>query len=130
MFRNLRKHNNTGSSSSPTQSVITNALDTNLYSLNTTEEGECPLDFPYKLGNATYCSKKCNATDFFNGNCAINNKDSTVKDDMINNIRNGLFNHTMDKLLIDIINGKKEDLIKVQDNTKFTLTTSDNQKNN
>ena len=50
---------------------------------------------------------------------------------MINNIRNGLFNHTMDKLLRDIIiNGKKEDLITVQENTIFTLTTSDNQKNN
>ena len=62
MLRNLLKNNRT---SSPTQNVNTNALNTNLYILNTTEKGECPLDFPYKLRNASYCAKECNATDFF-----------------------------------------------------------------
>jgi len=103
---------------------------TNLYIISTNEKEECPKDFPYKLQNDVNCAKECNATDFFNGICIINNKDSTVKDEMINNIRSGLSNHTMDELLKDVIEGKKEDLIIVQENTIYTLTTSDNQKNN
>ena len=49
---------------------------------------------------------------------------------MINNIRNELINFTMDELLKDVIGGKKEDLITVHGNIIYTLTTSDNQKNN
>ena len=94
------------------------------------EEGECPRDFPYKLQNNTECVKECNVIDIFNGICIINNKDSTVKDDIVKNIRSGLLNHTMDELLKDVIDGKKEDLIIVQGNAIYTLTTSDNQKNN
>ena len=60
----------------------------------------------------------------------INNKDSSIKDEMINNIRSGISNHTMDELLKSVIDGKKTDLIIVQENTIYTLTTSDNQKNN
>jgi len=98
--------------------------------INTNEKYQCPNDFPYKLLNNAECVKECNATDFFNGICIVNNKDSTVKDDMIDNIRNELLNHTLDELLKDVINGKKTDLITVQGNSIFTITTSDNQMNN
>ena len=98
--------------------------------INKNEKEECPKDFPYKLQNDENCSKECNSTDFFNGICIINNKDSSIKDEMINNIRSGILEHTMDELLRSVIEGKKEDLIIVQENTIYTLTTSDNQKNN
>ena len=49
---------------------------------------------------------------------------------MINKTRNELINHEMDELLKDVIGGKKENLITVQGNVIYTLTTSDNQKNN
>ena len=60
----------------------------------------------------------------------INNKDSSIKDEMINNIRSGISNHTMDELLKSVIDAKKTDLIIVQENIIYSLTTSDNQKNN
>ena len=50
--------------------------------------------------------KECNAKDFFNGIRIINNKDSTLK---------------------DVIDGKKPELITVQENDIFALTASDNQ---
>ena len=105
-------------------------IDNNSHIININEKGECPKDFPYKLKNDTQCVKKCNAIDFFNGICLINNKDPTVKDDMINIIRSELLNHTMDEILKDVISGKKTDLITVQGNSIFILTTSDNQMNN
>ena len=92
--------------------------------------GECPKDFPYKSQNDKNCEKECNATDLFNGICIINNKDSEIKDEMINNIRSELFNHNMDELLKDVIDGKKEDLVTVQGDIIYTLTTSDNQNSN
>ena len=105
-------------------------VNSNSNKININEKGECPKDFPYKLQNDIECIKECNVTNIFNGICIINNTDSTVKDDIVNNIRSGLLNHTMDELLKDVIDGKKEDLIIVQGNTKYTLTTSDNKKNN
>ena len=83
-------------------------IDYNSHIINTNEKDECPKDFPYKLKNETECVKECNATDFFNGICIINNKDSKVKDDMIGNIRSEILNHTMDELLKDVISGKKQ----------------------
>jgi len=105
-------------------------VNSNSNIININEEGECPRDFPYKLQNDTECVKECNVIDIFNGICIINNKDSAVKDDIVNNIRSGLLNHTMDELLKDVIDGKKEDLIIVQGNAIYTLTTLDNQMNN
>jgi len=71
--------------------------------------------------------KECNTKDFFMGIRIINNKDSTLKDDIINKIRSELLNHTIDELLKDVIDGKKPELITVQENDIFALTASDNQ---
>jgi len=105
------------------------AVNSNLNKIIINEKGECPKDFPYKLQNDIECIKECNVTNIFNGICIINNKDSTVKDDIINKIRTGLLNHTIDELLKDVIDGKKPELITVQENAIFALTTLDNQKN-
>jgi len=88
-----------------TESVVV----TNVHIININEKEECPKDFPYGFQNDRECIKECNAKNLFIGICTINNKDSTIKDDMINNIRNELINYTMDELLKDVIGGKKED---------------------
>ena len=98
-------------------------VDTNIRKININEKGECPKDFPYKLQNDRECVKECKASDIFNGIFIINNKDSTIKDDMINKTRNEIINHEMDELLKDVIGDKKEDLITVQGNAIYTLTT-------
>jgi len=105
-------------------------IDTNIQKININEKGECPKDFPYKLQNDIECITECKASDVFKGICIINNKDPTIIDVMINKTRNEIINHEMDELLKDVIGGKKENLITVQGNAIYTLTTSDNQKNN
>ena len=123
----------TEANNNPSTEVSSNpdsVIGNNSHIINRNEKDECPKDFPYKLKNETECVKECNATDFFNGFCIINNKDSTAKDDLIENIRSEILNHTMDELLKDVISGKKTDLITVQGNSIYTLTTSDNQMNN
>ena len=77
------------------------------------EKGECPRDFPYKLQNDIESVKECNVTIIFNVICIINNKDPTVKDDIINKIKSELLNHTIDDLLKDVIDDKKPELIVV-----------------
>jgi len=104
-------------------------IDTNIQKIYINEKGECPKDFPYKLQNERECVKECKASDVFKGICIINNKDPIINDIMINKTRNELINHKMDELLKDVISGKKENLITVQGNVIYTLTTSDNQKN-
>jgi hypothetical protein len=68
----------------------------NLCIIKANEKRECPKDFPYKIQNDREYAKECNATDFFNGIYIINNKDSAIKDGLINNIRSSFFNHTME----------------------------------
>ena len=48
-----------------------------------------PKGFSSKLQNDIEYVKGFNVTNVFNGICIINNKDSTVKDDIINKIRSG-----------------------------------------
>ena len=111
--------------------TTTDTIDTtDLSIIKTNEEGECGMDFPYKLQINGKCVRKCKAKDIFIGICIIYTNNSTIKDEMINNTRNELSEHAFDELLENVINGKKKDLITVQRTTIFTLTTTDNQKNN
>ena len=72
-----------------------------------------------------YTTNKFNATNFFNDIYKINNADSFIK-----TIRNEILNGNMDELLENVINGEKKDLIEIQENIIYTITTSDNQINN
>jgi len=76
---------------------------------------------------------ECSSLDFFNNKCKINNDSNlnkNFKDNMIKNIKNDLFSGALDLLLLDIINGNKEEIIMKDNDTIFQITTIDNQKNN
>ena len=87
---------------------------------------DCPEDKPYETKN-NECIKDCNATDFFNGKCTINNNNITIHDDMIKNIKNHL-NESIDLLLNSTNNEHREFLVKAKE-VSYQLTTSDNQNN-
>ena len=95
------------------------------YNIN---EIECPDNNPYKNKN-NECIQKCNATDFFNEICKINNNSSKTLDDMINTIKNQLSNGTLNSLLSNVLDGEKNDLLVVSNNINYQITTTDNQNN-
>ena len=90
---------------------------------------ECPDNNPYQNKNKE-CIKQCNATDFFNEICKINNNNPKTLDNMIVTIKNQLSNGTLDLLLSNVINGEKNDLLVVSNNINYQITTTDNQNNN
>ena len=67
----------------------TKISDNNNYLCEKTKE--CPEDMPYEDEN-NECTHNCDAKDFFNGVCKINNNNPTTLDDMIKNIREQLLN--------------------------------------
>ena len=88
---------------------------------------ECPENKPYESQNGE-CTQECNAIDFFNGICKINNNSPATIDDMIKTIKNQL-NETLDEFMNNITNSEHKDLlIKAKDAT-YQITTTDNQKN-
>ena len=94
------------------------------------EKKECTIEYPYELIRSGECIKVCNATDFFNYICRINNKDSTVKNNMIKAIKKEILNGNLDNLLSKLMNDKKEDLIVIEEDIIYTLTNTDNQEKN
>ena len=52
------------------------------------------------------------------------------KDNIIKNIRNDLINGNLDTLLLNVTNGTKRDLVAVDKDTIYQITTTENQKNN
>ena len=95
---------------------------------NYINKNECPENTPY-LNQNNECIKKCNAKDFFNKICIINNNNPKTQDDMINTIKNQLSNGTLNSLLSNVINGEKNDLLIVSNNITYQITTTDNQNN-
>ena len=89
---------------------------------------ECPEDKPYENEN-NECVQKCNADDFFVGNCKINNNNQQTIDDMIKNIKEQL-NSTLDELIKNITDGDKKDLLIKAKEATYQLTTTENQNNN
>ena len=61
---------------------------------------------------------------------SIANEDSTIKDEIIKNIKKDLMNGNLDTLLVNVTSGEKKDLIATDKNTIYQITTSENQKNN
>ena len=60
----------------------------------------------------------------------INNEDSIKKDQIIKNIKKELINGNLNNLLINVTSGEKKDLIAIDNNTIYQITTSENQKSN
>ena len=88
---------------------------------------ECPENKPYENQN-NECIQECNAIDFFNGICKINNNSPKIIDSMVKTIKDQL-NQTLDELTNNTNNELKDLLIKADEAT-YQITTTDNQKNN
>ena len=67
---------------------------------------------------------------FFKESQKTNNEDISKKDEIINNIKEDLINGYLDTLLINVINGTKQDLIASNKDIIYQITTTENQKNN
>ena len=81
-------------------------------------EKECPENMPYKLQNGK-CIEECNALDFFNGVCKINNNNPDIQENLIKNIKRQLKNKDLDALLLNVTNGEKKDLLIKAFNTAY-----------
>ena len=90
---------------------------------------ECPINKPYQLQNNN-CVEECNAIDFFNGVCKINNDNLKIQEHMIENIKSQLNNKDLNELLLNVTDGEKKDLLIKVFNTTYQITTTENQNNN
>ena len=89
---------------------------------------ECPVNKPYENQNSE-CTQECNAIDFFNGICKINNNSPTTIDDMIKTIKEQL-NQTLDEFMMNITDNEQLDLLIKECDTIYQITTTENQKKN
>ena len=76
------------------------------------------------------CNYSCNAINFLNNTCKINNNDIDCKDDIINKIRKAILNGLFDSLIEEYIINKNKDLYTEKDNIIYQLTSIYNQRNN
>ena len=70
------------------------------------------------------------AKNFFLGLWNEDNKEILNKDEIIKNIKEDIINHKIDKLLLNVTQGNKEDLSIKKDNVLYQITTTENQNNN
>jgi len=89
---------------------------------------ECFDDYPFLIIKDYTCSEECNSKDFFENICTINNNITQSQSILITNIINGIENGLMDELLLNSLNEGK-DLIKIEYNTSYQITSSFNQNN-
>ena len=93
-------------------------------------EKECPNDKPYENKFNNECTKQCNSIELFNSECKIKNNNIKIKDETIKNIKIEILNGNLDELIIKLLNNDKEYLIIENNDTKYEITTTDNQNNN
>ena len=96
------------------------------------EQAECIDYIPegYYLSNSKLkIIDKCSLNDFYSGLCYSNNSDVNSKDDLIKNIQNDILNGNI-KSILNITEGKINDISIKKGNAFFTITTADNQYNN
>ena len=86
--------------------------------------------------NESFIIDEYNLKEFFNNNYKINNKtdikiDAKLKDKIIDDIRKEIMNgDSMDKLINNLYNGDKNDLVIEDDNIIYQITSTENQENN
>jgi len=76
------------------------------------------------------CNNSCNAINFLNNTCRINNDDINCKDDIINKIRKAILNGLFDSLIEENIINKNKDLYAKKVNILYQLTSTYNQNKN
>ena len=90
---------------------------------------ECIEEYPFLIIDDNKCSNTCNSKNFFDNICKINNYNINSESIMIGNIISGIQEGFLDELLIKLINGEKEDIIKKEGNILYQITSSFNQNN-
>ena len=89
----------------------------------------CPINIPFEKNGE--CIEKCIAHEFLTEECKLNNKNNlTAKNDMIEAIKNGISSKNLNDLLENVKKGQKKDIIIDDMDTKYQITSSENQNNN
>ena len=90
-------------------------------------EKECPSNLPYENTENNQCVENCDSSQLFTEECKIKNNNSSLKDNILLKIQNDLLNGTLDSLILNLLEGDKEDLNVESDNVIYQITSSDNQ---
>ena len=72
---------------------------------------------------------KCKNEDFYSGKCGGENHPLPRKEEMVTKIRDDITNHNIDDILLNVVDGDKEDLIIKDNRTLYQITTATNQNN-
>ena len=73
--------------------------------------------------------QKFSSQDFFKNSQKLNIEDPVQKDEIIKNIKYDLIEGNLDSLLADVLNGTKQDLIAMDNNVIYQITSTENQQN-
>ena len=134
-INNSNINNNTYNMTNDTNdNTITNNADNNKYNMNKTNNIDYANDYSiitYLINNNSNISytdiitndHECDLLDFFDGECNINNNSI---DEIVSYIRNGILNKD---LLLKLVNGNRENIIKKEDNVIYSVSFLDNQEN-
>ena len=87
---------------------------------------ECSDNAPFLNFRDNICTEICYFKDFLNKKCTLNINNIKTKELFISNIRNEIKDDSMNKLLLEVINEKKDLSIK-ENNTLYQITSSFNQ---
>ena len=90
---------------------------------------ECSQNSKY-INTNNDCVEECNSNDFFTGKCKLRDNNSDDKDDLINQITKDITGKSLDKLISNVLEGDKKDLIIEDDNLVYQITSTSNQNNN
>ena len=88
---------------------------------------ECPNDLPYENTNTNQCIQECSAVEFLNNDCKIRSNDMNIKDDITSKIKEDLTHGKLDDILVNLLEGDKEDIIVKDSDITYQITTTDNQ---
>lgn len=90
---------------------------------------ECVAKYPFVFVNNRSCIEECNCKEFFENICTINiantDNQSILITNIINGIQEGLINNQIEKVIL----GERNDIIKLEVDTLYQVTSSYNQKN-
>ena len=90
---------------------------------------ECNEDYPFLIIEDNICVDDCNCKDFFDNLCTINNIKSKSQELMITNIIEGIQEGVIDNLIEEFIYLQKKDILKIENDTLYQITSDFNQKN-
>ena len=127
----IKKEENTENTNKVEKTDITGDIETNENSENSNSTAKNQIENYEKTENNKIL-ENFSVEEFFKESIDLDiaNEDSAIKDEIIKNIKYNLMKGNLDTLLVNVTSGEKKDLIAIDKNTIYQITTSDNQKNN